>query len=162
MKTIKSLQTLSVLYAKRILNKKQQIRYVVVKNVKKWIQILNVKLESMLRSAVLVEKNLQDIAIKQNTAQESVCLLDVEKLKAVDREYIGNHTVYNLATDTHNYIANGFVVHNCDGMTQLMDINIFKPSEALLEEVKPKNKFDMIFSDENFSPKEDTESSYVV
>ena len=49
-----------------------------------------------------------------------------------------------------------------DGMTQLMDINIFKPSEALLEEVKPKNKFDMIFSDENFSPKEDTESSYVV
>jgi len=49
-----------------------------------------------------------------------------------------------------------------DGMTQLMDINIFKPSEALLEEVKPKNKFDMIFSDENFSPKEDAESSYVV
>ena len=49
-----------------------------------------------------------------------------------------------------------------DGMTQLMDMNIFKPSEALLEEVKPKSKFDMIFADENFSPKEETESSYVV
>ena len=49
-----------------------------------------------------------------------------------------------------------------DGMTQLMDMNIYKPSEALLEEVKPKNKFDIIFADENFSPKEETESSYVV
>ncbi len=49
-----------------------------------------------------------------------------------------------------------------DGMTQLMDINIFKPSEAVLKEVKSKNKFDMIFADENFNDKESTESSYVV
>jgi predicted phage terminase large subunit-like protein len=49
-----------------------------------------------------------------------------------------------------------------DGMTQLMDINIFKPSEASLEEVKPKNKFDIIFADENFNDKESTESSYVI
>jgi hypothetical protein len=49
-----------------------------------------------------------------------------------------------------------------DGMTQLMDINIFKPSEALLEEVRTKSKFDIIFADENFQDKESTESSYVV
>jgi predicted phage terminase large subunit-like protein len=49
-----------------------------------------------------------------------------------------------------------------DAMTQLMDINIFKPSEATLEEVRPKNKFDIIFADENFNEKESTESSYVV
>ncbi len=49
-----------------------------------------------------------------------------------------------------------------DGMTQLMDINIFKPSEATLDEVKPKNKFDIIFADENFEKKPSTESSYVV
>jgi predicted phage terminase large subunit-like protein len=49
-----------------------------------------------------------------------------------------------------------------DGMTQLMDINIFKPSEVLLDEVKPKNKFDIIFADENFNDKESTESSYVI
>jgi phage terminase large subunit-like protein len=49
-----------------------------------------------------------------------------------------------------------------DGMTQLMDINIFKPSEASVEEVKPKNKFDIIFSDENFVEDTSKESSYVV
>ena len=49
-----------------------------------------------------------------------------------------------------------------DGMTQLMDINIFKPSEGKKEEVKVKNKFDIIFADENFIEKESTESSYVV
>ena len=50
-----------------------------------------------------------------------------------------------------------------DAMTQLMDINIFKPSgEVAEEEAKPKTKFDMIFSDENFNEKEDVESSYIV
>ena len=49
-----------------------------------------------------------------------------------------------------------------DGMTQLMDMNIFKPSEVTLEEVRLKNKFDIIFSDENFEKQESTESSYVV
>ena len=49
-----------------------------------------------------------------------------------------------------------------DSMTQLMDMNIYKPSESIVEEVKPKSKFDMIFADENFSDKEIGESSYVV
>ena len=50
-----------------------------------------------------------------------------------------------------------------DAMTQLMDINIFKPSgEVAVEEVKPKTKFDIIFADENFNDKEIVESSYIV
>ena len=49
-----------------------------------------------------------------------------------------------------------------DSMTQLMDMNIIKPSETVVEEVKHKNKFDIIFADENFNEKDPAESSYVV
>jgi predicted phage terminase large subunit-like protein len=50
-----------------------------------------------------------------------------------------------------------------DAMTQLMDITTVKPSEYTKGvKSKPKDVFDMIFSDENYFKEEPVESSYII
>lgn len=40
--------------------------------------------------------------------------------------------VYNFTTNTHTYlVANGVVVHNCDTVSMLSLLNVWKPSEEI-------------------------------
>lgn len=49
-----------------------------------------------------------------------------------------------------------------DAMTQLMDINIFKPNKEQVIKEKPKLFFDSIFKDENYDKPKNVVSSYII
>jgi len=82
---------------------------------------------------------------------------------SITNELVDSPYGKELFNELYLVTAKGFLTADdaTDAMTQLMDINIFKPSKEIREE-KVKNIFDMIFKDENFDTKENTESSYIV
>ena len=74
--------------------------------------------ESQSRSSAL---NVERLASRKYTTQSSVAVsadsdsMPLSVLPVVKRHTLGRRPVYNLTVEgAHEYIANGFVVHNCD------------------------------------------------
>ena len=115
-------------------------------------------------------EHTQDLGIKPNKSKilrlESMISLFNRGQISIAKEVVNSAYGKELFTELELATPRGFLSKHddaVDGMTQLMDINIFKPSgEVRFEEVKTKNKFDIIFSDENFNDNVPVESSYVV
>ena len=56
--------------------------------------------------------------------------LTVQRLQEIVPENRRKEMVYNFEVhDTHNYVANGTIVHNCDTVSMLSVMNPWKPSE---------------------------------
>lgn len=96
-------------------------------------------------------------------------LLSTNKLsRLVNVEYVGIEEVYNLTVDeSHSYIANGFITHNCDdipakAITSLAGIFMDNPDVAVWKSGTPKGELNLYNAAQEQHTKEFHYPSFVI